>query len=92
MDTVASGFRILMSDPKVKAVLINIFGGIVRCDRVALGVVEAMGKVNEDLPVIVRLEVTNAEEANRILNESHLEFIVADSFKDAAGKAVEALN
>lgn len=92
VDTVASGFRILMSDPNVKAVLINIFGGIVRCDRVALGVVEAMGKVNVDLPVIVRLEGTNAEEANRILNESDLEFIVADSFEDAAGKAVEALN
>ncbi len=92
VDTVASGFRILMSDPKVKAVLINIFGGIVRCDRVALGVVEAMGKVNVDLPVIVRLEGTNAEEANRILNESNLEFIVADNFEDAAGKAVEALN
>ena len=92
VDTVASGFRILMSDPKVKAVLINIFGGIVRCDRVALGVVEAMGEVNVDLPVIVRLEGTNAEEANRILNESHLEFIVADSFEDAANKAVEALN
>ena len=92
VETVANGFRILMSDPKVKAVLINIFGGIVRCDRVALGVVEALGKVNVDLPVIVRLEGTNAEEANRILNESHLEFIVADNFEDAAGKAVKALN
>ncbi len=92
VDTVASGFRILMSDPKVKAVLINIFGGIVRCDRVALGVVEAMGKVKVDLPVIVRLEGTNAEEANRILNESDFEFIVADSFEDAAGKVVETLN
>ena len=92
VDTVANGFRILMSDPKVKAVLINIFGGIVRCDRVALGVVEAMDQVKVELPVIVRLKGTNAEEANRILNESDLEFIVAESFEDAAGKAVEALN
>jgi len=91
VDSVANGFRILMSDPNVKAVLINIFGGIVRCDRVALGVVEAMSKVKVDVPVVVRLEGTNAEEAARILNESDLEFIVAGSFEDAAQKAVEAL-
>ena len=92
VETVANGFRILMSDPNVRAVLINIFGGIVRCDRVARGVVEAMEKVKVDVPVVVRLEGTNAGEAARILNESDLKFIVADSFEDAAGKAVAALN
>lgn len=92
VETVANGFRILMSDPNVKAVLINIFGGIVRCDRVAQGVVDAMEKVNVDMPVVVRLEGTNAEDAARILNESDLEFLVAGSFEDAAQKAVAALN
>jgi succinyl-CoA synthetase beta subunit len=91
VETVANGFRILMSDENVKAVLINIFGGIVRCDRVAQGVVEAMGKVRVDVPVVVRLEGTNAEEASQILNDSDLEFLVADDFKDAAEKAVAAL-
>ena len=92
VETVANGFRILMSDPNVRAVLINIFGGIVRCDRVAQGVVEAMERIEVDVPVVVRLKGTNAEEAARILNESDLEFIVADSFEDAANKAVAALN
>jgi len=92
VDTVANGFRILMSDENVKAVLINIFGGIVRCDRVALGVVEAMSKVEVDVPVVVRLEGTNAEEAAGILEESDLEFGVATNFKEAAEMAVAALN
>ncbi len=89
--TVSNGFRILMSDKNVKAVLINIFGGIVRCDRVALGVVEAMGQVEVDVPVVVRLEGTNAIEAKKILNDSDLDFLVAADFKDAAEKAVAAL-
>jgi succinyl-CoA synthetase beta subunit len=92
VETVANGFRILMSDENVKAVLINIFGGIVRCDRVAQGVVEAMAKVEVNVPVVVRLEGTNAEEAARILNESDLEFTVAESFEDAAQKAVAVLS
>jgi succinyl-CoA synthetase beta subunit len=91
VETVANGFRILMSDPKVKAVLINIFGGIVRCDRVAQGVVEAMEQVEVNVPVVVRLEGTNAEEGSRILRESDLDFLVAESFKDAADKAVATL-
>lgn len=91
VETVSNGFRILMSDENVKAVLINIFGGIVRCDRVAQGVVEAMGQVKVDVPVVVRLEGTNAEEASQILNESDLDFLVAENFKDAAEKAVAAL-
>ncbi len=92
VDTVANGFRILMSDPNVKGVLINIFGGIVRCDRVAQGVVEAMKQVDVDVPVVVRLDGTNAEEGARILQESDLDFLVAENFKDAAEKAVAALS
>ena len=92
VETVANGFRILMSDANVKAVLINIFGGIVRCDRVAMGVVEAMKQVEVQVPVVVRLEGTNAEEGSRILRESDLDFLVAEDFKDAAEKAVAAFS
>ena len=91
-ETVENGFRIILGDPNVKAVLINIFGGIVRCDRVASGVVEAARKIGVDIPMIVRLEGTNAEEAGVILQESGLEFLIARSFKDAAEKVVQALN
>lgn len=91
-ETVEQGFRIILSDPNVKAILINIFGGIVRCDRVAMGVVEAAKKVGVNVPVVVRLEGTNAEEGARILKESGLNFIVANGFKDAAEKVVGVLN
>jgi succinyl-CoA synthetase beta subunit len=87
---VENGFRILMSDPNVKAVLINIFGGIVRCDRVAEGVVQALRNVQVNVPVVVRLEGTNAEEGSRILEGSGLNFAVARGLKDAAEKAVVA--
>ncbi|MFQ6618864.1 MAG: succinate--CoA ligase subunit beta, partial [Fidelibacterota bacterium] len=87
-ETVENGFRILMSDTNIKAVLINIFGGIVRCDRVARGVVQAAKKVEIDVPVVVRLEGTNAEEARHILNNSDIPFIVAGSLKEAAEKVV----
>jgi succinyl-CoA synthetase beta subunit len=90
-ETVEQGFRIILSDPNVKAILINIFGGIVRCDRVAMGVVEAAKKVGVNVPVVVRLEGTNAEEGARILKESGLNFIVANGFKDAAEKVVNVL-
>lgn len=89
-ETVGNGFRILLSDTNVKAVLINIFGGIVRCDRVAEGVVEALTKVNVRIPVVVRLEGTNAEIAAKVLDESALDFIVARDLKDAAVKVVAA--
>ncbi len=91
-ETVEQGFRIILSDPNVKAILINIFGGIVRCDRVATGVVEAAKKVGVNVPVVIRLEGTNAEEGARILRESGLNFIVADGFKDAAEKVVKVLS
>jgi len=90
-DTVAEGFRIILSDPHVKAILINIFGGIVRCDRVATGVVEASNLVHPKVPIIVRLEGTNAEEAGVILKNSGLNFLVAKGLADAAKKVTEAL-
>lgn len=92
--TVEAGFRIIMKDPKVKAILINIFGGIVRCDRVAAGVVEAyhaLGNIN--IPIIVRLQGTNATEAKQLLDESGLKIqsaIVLSEAADLVNKAVTA--
>jgi succinyl-CoA synthetase beta subunit len=91
VETVSSGFRIILSDHHVKAVLINIFGGIVRCDRVANGVIEAAKRVAIKIPVVVRLEGTNAEEARTILANSGLNFMVAGSLQDAARKVTEAI-
>ncbi|MBL7068201.1 MAG: succinate--CoA ligase subunit beta, partial [Candidatus Marinimicrobia bacterium] len=90
-ETVENGFKIILSDPNVKAILINIFGGIVRCDRVASGVVEAAKNMDVKVPIVVRLEGTNAEEAAKVLNESPINFAVATHFKEAAEKVVEAL-
>jgi len=91
-ETVENGFRIVLQDPNVKAILINIFGGIVRCDRVASGVIEAISKVKSSLPVVVRLEGTNADAAAKMLEESPLKFIVAHNLADAAKKAVAAVS
>lgn len=90
-DTVESGFKIILADPHVKAVLINIFGGIVRCDRVAAGVVEAARKVRVNVPVVVRLAGTNAELAGEILRNSGMNFLVAASLKEAAEKVTHAI-
>lgn len=91
-ETVEAGFRIIMSDPAVKAILINIFGGIVRCDRVANGVVEAYKKIgNVTIPIIVRLQGTNAEEAKRIIDESGLKVYSAIALKDAADLVKQVL-
>ncbi|HCV43289.1 MAG TPA: ADP-forming succinate--CoA ligase subunit beta [Bacteroidetes bacterium] len=89
--TVEAGFKIILADPHVKAVLINIFGGIVRCDRVATGVVEATKKVQVNIPVVVRLAGTNAELAGEILKNSGLNFLVASSFREAAEKVTQAI-
>jgi len=89
-ETVKNGFRIILSDKNVKAVLINIFGGIVRCDRVANGVVQAVRELGLDVPVVVRLEGTNANEAQTILEESGVSIIPAKGMKDAAEKVVSA--
>ena len=88
-EMVANGFRIIMSDQKVKGILINIFGGILRCDILATGVVEAAKKVGLDLPVVVRMEGTNVEEGRRILDESGLKLITAVDLSDAATKVAE---
>jgi len=89
-ETVKNGFRIILSDENVKAILINIFGGIVRCDRVANGVVEAVKELGLTVPVVVRLEGTNSEEARTILKESGVSIIPALSMKDASEKVVNA--
>ena len=91
-DTVENGFKILLSDKNVKAVLINIFGGIVRCDRVAKGVIEAASKMDIYVPVVVRLEGTNAEEAAQLLEQSDLSFEVGRSFQEASQKVVAAIS
>lgn len=90
-DTVAAGFRIILKDPEVKAILVNIFGGIVRCDRVANGIVEAAKRVDINLPLIVRLQGTNAVEGKAILDESGLEVQTAILFQEAADKVQSAL-
>ncbi len=87
-ERVDAAFRILLADPNVKAVLINIFGGIVRCDMVARGVVGAATNLNVKVPVVVRLEGTNVEEGQRVIRESGLNFTVATGMKDAAEKVV----
>jgi succinyl-CoA synthetase beta subunit len=89
-EMVTNAFQILLGDQNVKAVLINIFGGIMRCDVVAEGVVTAAKKVGIDVPVVVRLEGTNVERGRQILLESGLEFRVADGMKHAAELVVEA--
>jgi succinyl-CoA synthetase beta subunit len=84
-ETVEAGFKIIMQDPNVKAILVNIFGGIVRCDRVALGIVEAYKKIGDiNIPIIVRLQGTNAEEAKTIIDESGLKVQSAILLKEAA--------
>ncbi|MGB0649518.1 MAG: ADP-forming succinate--CoA ligase subunit beta [Rhodothermales bacterium] len=90
-DTVAAGFRIILKDPEVKAILVNIFGGIVRCDRVANGIVEAAKRVDINLPLIVRLQGTNAAEGKAILDESGVEVETAILFQEAADKVQTAL-
>ncbi len=89
VSTVENGFKILMSDKAIKAVLINIFGGIVRCDIVANGVVEAAKNVDIHVPLVVRLEGTNAKEGREILKNSSIDINVASSFTEGAQKAVE---
>jgi succinyl-CoA synthetase beta subunit len=88
-EMVENGFRIILSDPNVKGVLINIFGGILRCDILASGVVQAVNKVGLKIPVVVRMEGTNVEEGRRILKESGLSLFVATDVLDAAEKIAQ---
>ena len=89
-ETVKNGFKIILSDDHVKAILINIFGGIVRCDRVANGVIQAVKELGLEVPVVVRLEGTNAQAAKTILSESGLAIVSAGNMQDAASKVVNA--
>ncbi|MBE0644572.1 MAG: ADP-forming succinate--CoA ligase subunit beta [Bacteroidetes bacterium] len=90
-ETTEQGFRIILSDKNVKAILINIFGGIVRCDRIANGVVQAARNINIKVPIVVRLAGTNAEEAAVILEKSGINFLVAHNFQEAAQKVTQAI-
>jgi len=91
VETIENGFRILLSDPYVRAILINIFGGIVRCDRVAEGVIQARRNLQVEVPIVVRLAGTNADLAADLLEQSGLNFNVAHGLQDAAAKTVESL-
>jgi succinyl-CoA synthetase beta subunit len=89
-ERVAEAFKIILSDSNVKAVLVNIFGGIVRCDLIAEGVIAAVKEVGVEVPVVVRLEGNSAELGQKALAESGLDIIAATSLKDAAEQAVKA--
>ncbi len=90
-ETVANGFKIILSDKNVKAILINIFGGIVRCDRVAQGVINAVKEIKVEVPIVIRLEGTNAKEAGVLLAKSKMNFEVATTLQDAANKVTAVL-
>ena len=89
-DQIRNAFRILLSDAQVRAVLINIFGGILRCDVLAAGVIGAVTELGVDVPVVIRMEGTNVEEGRRMLDGSGLNFTTADTMAEAARRAVEA--
>jgi succinyl-CoA synthetase beta subunit len=87
-EQIRNAFKILMSDANVKAVLINIFGGILRCDVLAQGVIAAVKELDVPVPIVIRMEGTNVEEGKRLLQESGLNFATADSMSEAASKVV----
>jgi succinyl-CoA synthetase beta subunit len=89
-ERVAAAFKLILADPQVKAILVNIFGGIVRCDLVAEGVVAAAREIGVQIPIVVRLQGTNASEGRAILEASGLDLTPADTFREAAEKAVAA--
>jgi len=90
-EQIEEALKIILSDDSVKAIFINIFGGILRCDRLANGVVNAARKINIQVPVVIRMEGTNVEEGRAILSKSGLNFIIGDGMRDGAEKAVAAL-
>ncbi len=90
-DMVKNGIKILVSDPKVKAVFINIFGGILRCDTLAKGLIEAIAEVEVKLPLVIRMEGTNVEQGRKLLNESGLKLMVAATMQEAAQKVIAAI-
>ena len=91
-ERVAEAFKLILSDSQVKAVLVNIFGGIVRCDLIAEGIISAVNEVGVKVPVIVRLEGTNAEQGRAILAKSRLNLTVAETLTQAAISAVNFAN
>ena len=90
-EKVTEAFKIILSDDKVKGILVNIFGGIMRCDIIAEGVVSAAREVDISVPLVVRLEGTNVEQGKKIMAESGLPIISADNLADAAEKVVKAV-
>ncbi len=90
-ERVTEAFKIILSDSKVKGILVNIFGGIVRCDLIADGIMAAVAEVGTELPVVVRLEGNNADIGAQKLNDSGLNIIAATSFTDAAQQVVKAV-
>jgi succinyl-CoA synthetase beta subunit len=90
-EKVTEAFKIITSDPQVKGILVNIFGGIMRCDVIADGVVSAVKEVGLSVPLVVRLEGTNVDEGKRIITESGLNVIAADNLRDGAEKIVAAV-
>jgi len=90
-EMIENGFRIILSDPSVKGIFINIFGGILRCDILARGVVAATKKLKIKIPIVVRMEGTNMEEGHQILKDSGLNFAIGDGMKDGAKKVVKAI-
>jgi succinyl-CoA synthetase beta subunit len=89
-EKVAEAFKLIISDPKVKAILVNIFGGIVRCDLIAEGIIQAVRETGLNLPVVVRLEGTNVKQGKALLQDSGLDIVAADGLSDAATKVVNA--
>ena len=88
---VETAFRLILKDKNVKVILVNIFGGIVRCDRVAQGIVDALSQITISQPLVIRLAGTNVDEGIKILKESKISYTEAFTLEDAANKAVEAL-
>ena len=91
VDMVKNGLKILISDPKVKAILINIFGGILRCDTLAKGLIEATSEIKIGVPVVIRMEGTNVEAGRQLLKESGLKLLVAETMKEAAQKVIASI-
>jgi succinyl-CoA synthetase beta subunit len=91
-ETIAKGFKIILSDERVRAILVNIFGGILRCDILAEGLIEAARKMHIKVPLIIRLEGTNMEKGLAMLNQSGLDFMVAQTMGEAAQKISELVN
>jgi succinyl-CoA synthetase beta subunit len=90
-ERVTEAFKLILSDPNVEGILVNIFGGIMRCDVIADGVVAAAREVSLNVPLVVRLEGTNVDQGKKILSESGLPIITADNLADAAEKVVKAV-